>query len=323
MDKSAEKILCYEIARKYYIDEIPQNQIAKIMGMSTAQVSRMLKKAKAYNLVNITVRMPDEIPDEKIRERFLELTGIKDIIIASVSEENNKEALKSSIVFSAVENIPDIIKKDIYIGLGWGEYVYRTVLAMDRSSKSHNAYFVPVVGNAGNKIPYYQVNTIVNRMAEKNKAHSYYINVPAFCESVEVKNRYLSSDEMTSLKEIWRKLDAVIFEMGYPWKQAGERLQSEFGLKLKEPLLPETNVGNIMGYFLEDDGICNVKEIDDIFLVIPLDDLRKIKHKICIAKGVDTYKGVYSACKLGLIDVLVTDRESIEKILEKYGDMTD
>lgn len=320
MKKISEKITCYKIARKYYIDEIPQNQIAKMMGMSTAQVSRFLKKARNYNIVEISVNLPEEFDDENIKERFLKVTNIKDVIIANIPEESEKkqDTIKNSITCSAVQYLPEVIENQTYVGIGWGESIYQTAISLNYFSEPINVSFVPMVGNSGNNLPCYQVNSIVDRIAEKCKAKGYYMNAPAFSQDADMKKRYLESEEMRPLQEIWSKLDVAIFGLGGPWKHTGGKMQEAFGVSLEFPPSLEKNVGNIMGHFIDENGWCDIKELNEKFLSIPVKDLSKAKCKVCIAGGREKYKGIYTACKLSMIDVLVTDRGTIEQILEEY-----
>ena len=60
--KDIDKIsIMAEIAHMFFIDDISQIEIAKKFSFSRAKVSRILKKAKENNIVNIQINYPKNL----------------------------------------------------------------------------------------------------------------------------------------------------------------------------------------------------------------------------------------------------------------------
>lgn len=321
MTQISDKLLCYKVAKSYYMEGFLQKEISQRLGISTAQVSRCLKKCREYGIVEINVKFPNEESDEDLKGKFLEITGIKDVIISSTCEEPDINESKSldGVAYNAADYLAKIMDQAKNIGIGWGESVYRTALVMDYANQPTNACLIPLIGNAGNNQPCYQINTIVDRMAEKSKAQRFFINAPAFFQDSFIKQSTVKSDNIHLILKLWSKLDVAVFGLAAPWKLIGRALQKEFGIELNKKLILENNTGSILSYFFDENGKLEIDELEEHFLSISHQQLKQIENKVCIACGKEKAKGIYAACRLGMIDTLITDRKTVECIVDKEG----
>jgi hypothetical protein len=75
--------------------------------------------------------------------------------------------------------------------------------------------YVPLIGVSGTSNPYLQINTIVDRVAERHRARSYFVSVPAFRELSSPFSE-IEEQRMATLEQYWSRLDAVVFGLGGP-----------------------------------------------------------------------------------------------------------
>ena len=81
-----------EVARLYYQLDYSQQEIAKKLDVSRPTVSRLLKQAKDTGIVEVKIHNPVEA-GEVLTERLKEKFGLKEVIIASVSEYDQRRTL--------------------------------------------------------------------------------------------------------------------------------------------------------------------------------------------------------------------------------------
>lgn len=62
--------LLYQIAKMYYLDEMPQDAIAKKVGFSRSYISRLLDKAKERKIVTFVVVNPLDRTVQDLEERL-------------------------------------------------------------------------------------------------------------------------------------------------------------------------------------------------------------------------------------------------------------
>ena len=77
-----------EIAHMYYDDQLTQQQIAKQINMSRSLVSKLLNKARAEGIVEITIR-DDMVHSYRNMERKLKETfGLQDVILTDTANSH-------------------------------------------------------------------------------------------------------------------------------------------------------------------------------------------------------------------------------------------
>ena len=100
-------------------------------------------------------------------------------------------------------------------------------------------------------------------------------------------------------------LDGLLWRSGF--------LQKDDAVKLRKA----GAVGQICGRSFNARGQNCWDELDDRTIGLNLDELRKIKHKICIAIGQEKVTAIIGASKGRLLNVLVTDERTAASLLKK------
>lgn len=80
--------LMIKVAEMYYLDDIPQREIAQKLNLSRPKVSRLLKAARECNLVSIKINYPQPVRSD-IEKTFESIFGLKEAVIVSNGGENS------------------------------------------------------------------------------------------------------------------------------------------------------------------------------------------------------------------------------------------
>ena len=304
----------------YHENGLNQEDISKRLGLCRLQVSRCLKKAKDIGIVEIKVNTPLSRDYEDLGERLKNALELKQVRIARIEENpEKKNDPAEAISISASSFLPELIKHSKYVGVGWGKTVYKTVLAMEFSKEKAVAIFVPLVGSMGMKAPYYQVNSIVDRLAEKFKSESIFINNPAFMADARARDLAMSDKRFSSITQAWKEIGTAIVGLGAFFADP-RYLENELKKEVKDQLIAADAVGDILGQFFNKNGIICKSDLEHELLGMNIKYLRLIENVVCLSGGIEKVNGIIAAAKEHYFNILLTDDITASEILRSLED---
>ncbi|MCK4543114.1 MAG: winged helix-turn-helix transcriptional regulator [Spirochaetales bacterium] len=316
-----DRIFLFNVARMYHENGLNQEEISKRLGLSRPQVSRCLKKAKDIGIVEITVNSPLSRDYEDLGERLTSALGLKHVVIARIAEspEKQKNDPVDAISISASRFLPELIKRSKHVGVGWGKTVYKTVLAMEFSKEKAGTIFVPLVGSIGMKAPHYQVNSIVDRLAEKFKSESIFINNPAFMADARARDLAMNDESFSAVVNTWKEIDTAVVGLG-SFIADSSYLENELKKDVKEQLVAANAVGDILGQFFDKNGVICKSDLEHELLGMNIEDLRLVENVVCLSGGVEKVKGIIAAANKHYFNILLTDDITASEILSNLED---
>ncbi len=316
--KSIDDLLMYRIASMYYKDDLSQAQIARRIGLSRPQISRYLKRARETGMVEININDPYAEESEEISKRIKSLLGLKDAVVTPLerSKNDDEEKIFDSIAAKARSYLPQIISRSKTVGVGWGRTLYRTIIAMDHFSRESDIVFVPLTGAIGQTVPFYQVNSMVDRLAEKFGAGRVFLNIPAFANAGELYRSAILSCPSDSVGDYWSKLDLAIIGLGGPKGTLSAEIEPSIVARLRE----QGAVGDILGQFFKSDGEICVSGMEDNLAGIPIGKLREVENVVCLSGGIEKVEGIIAAARARYFNILITDEKTAGCILKTLED---
>lgn len=322
MSKLDSKTTIYNVARQYYIDNYSQSEIAKMIGISRPQVSRLLKRAKELGIVDIKIT-PPFASFEDMSEKLSEKLGVENVYIVeneNPDEQGDAGAIQA-IAAGASSILPDLIAESKFTGIGWGKTVYETVLAMDFNQEPSDTCFIPLIGNLGMAQPHYQVNSMVDRIAEKFKAKGMFMNLPAYMQDINTKELARNNGQFFELMDTWKKLDLAIIGLGVGINDS-EFLKHQLDKKIVDELKEQNVVGDILSQFFHEDGTLCRTDLQLELTALDVEKLSSVKNVVCLCGGRKKAKGILAAAKKGYFNILITDSVTGAQILsEQEGDL--
>ena len=314
-----DQMLQYQVAKAYYLDNLGQQEIANRFGLSRPKVSRVLKEARESGMVQITITPPVDITPDFLPQQLQRLLNIDQVDVVdtlSVSADSLAQRLQFLVVFAA-KKVPALLGSARYVGLGWGNTIYQTVMGMDFRSGPSDVCFVPLVGNAGLSDPAYQTNAIVERAAEKFKGKRLFLNTPAFVTEPSVRQFLLSEDKMSEMRQMWEKLDAAVFGLGVSLKNASVIMDAIGSADFVQTILAKEPVGDILGHYFTRDGRFCLGKKDALGITISRDVFRKIPKRICVVMGEEKVDAILAANQMGAYTHLITDTYTAMELIRR------
>ena len=301
------KRLAY-VARRYYLDDQRQSDIARELGISRPMVSRLLAEARELGVVEITVHDP-ETRAARLLERLRGMSSVRGGVLIEDSGDNDDENRRLSE--GAVQLLGQLGAKRL--GVGWGYLIGQIVSWLEKNPQTDSSVtdICPLVGNASIPARTYQSNENIRLMAQQLGASPHFLYLPALPESIEEKEVLCSTELYRQVYREWEALDTALVNIGdYPSSPDFASLV-RYGSLLQE----RRACGRMLVYYFNEDGYV-IESDQDFAIQIPIDVLRRCPNIIGVCSANTSAKAVRGALRSGFFTHIVARSDLIEGVLE-------
>lgn len=304
-----------EVASMYYEFDIPQNVIAERMFYSKAKVSRILKRARECGIVEINIKYP--IQRVSMLEKALMAAFCLDdaVVIRNYPEHNSPEIRLKRLGKIAADYLDGILEDGDTIGLSWGRTLYQMVSSM-KPERQKKLRIIQLMGAAADG---YNVEmdspALIRLMSEKYKGIYMPLYAPLFVGNPLVKESLIREPLIAKALQAGKKVKYIVTGIA---DLSGDKTISWAGYMSgdkMEAYMERGAVGFICGHFIDRNGRSILPEVEDNVVGISLEDIRKNKHVIAVAGGVDKAPATFGALKGGYVNCLITDAYIAEKVI--------
>lgn len=308
MGRINELRLIARVAQMYHSEHKRQAEIAQTLRMSQATVSRMLKRAEQEDIVRTTVIPPPGTFAEletALREKF----ALTEAIVIDCSEDRDG-AVMARIGEAAAHFLEVTLQQDEIIGVSsWSQTILRMVDNIHPLKAAKAKYIVQILGGMGDASVQAHATQLTARLAKLTGGEPRLLLVQGISSSREAKLVMLSDPVVRGTMDFFGRLSLAIVGIGAV--EPSELLARSGNVFSQEELavLYEAGaVGEISFRFYDQDGRPVETPLNDRVIGISLDELRKADRVIALAGGLSKTAAIAGALRLGIIDVLVTDK---------------
>jgi DNA-binding transcriptional regulator LsrR (DeoR family) len=301
--------LMIKVAELYYLDDIPQKEIAQKLNISRPKVSRILKSAKENKLIEIRINYPAPARSQ-LEKTFEKKFNLKETIIVR-NLDDDKKRIFSEVTMEAAKYIKRVAKEGDSIGVAWGRTL-RAVADIIGISEKKDIKVVQIIGSLGQSST--SANEIVRKMAESFAGNYFVLPAPAIVNSSDIKDAIMKDDTIKNMLQMAREVNIALVGIGNVDENSSFFRSGYLKHEDLKLLKQSKAVGDVCAHFLDIDGnVCT--DIDDRVIAISLEDLRKIPRVIGVATGEDKVSSIAGALKSGVLDVLITDEKTAKAVL--------
>ena len=309
LDTSLEKQkkLAY-VARRYYLEERKQSDIAQELGVSRPLVSRMLSEARELGIVEITIHEPGARA-ARLLERLRLSHGIRDGVLVEDGPDN--DATNRSLSQGAVELLNRLDTRRL--GVGWGYLIGQLVSWQEENPRPGSTVtdICPLVGNASIPARNYQSNENVRLMAQQLGAAPHFLYLPALPESLEEKRLLCSTEVYRQICRQWESLDTALVNIGdYPSSPDFASLVRYGGL-----LQQQRACGRMLVYYFNEAGTV-IQSDQDFAVQIPIDTLKRCPNIIGVCSANTSAKALSGALRSGFFTHIAARLDLVRESLE-------
>lgn len=310
MDK--EKITQYlEVAKRYYEQGQTQDHIAKEMGLSRPNISRILQYCKDKNIVQIKIVNPfiDFHDNELMLEQKYKL---KKVLIAHAPNNGDNEILQA-ISSKAASYLNDIICDGDIIGVCWGRTLY-TIAKLLTPRMVKGVKVVQLKGGVSYSSHQTHAKEIVDIFTQKFNAMGFYLPLPTLFSDLQTKQIVEKDPFIQDILNLGRQAnialftvggvnsDSILFKLGYISGRERRTLEKQAS-------------GDIVSRLINDKGkICSLS-LDERTNGIKLEELKAKDQRILVAGGQAKWPAIKAALTGGFANILITDQYTAHELL--------
>lgn len=306
ISEEKQKKLAY-VARRYYLDDWKQSDIAKELGVSRPLVSRMLAEAREHGVVEIRIHDPAARQGQLV-EQLRHSTSIRDGVL--VEDGQDDDATNQLLSQGAVQLLWQLRSRRL--GIGWGHLIGQLVTWLEANPQLSSTVtdICPLVGNASIPARNYQSNENVRLIAQQLGAAPHFIYLPALPDSIEEKQLLCSSEIYRQIQSQWDKMDTALVNIGnYPSSPDFASL-----VRYGDLLQQERTCGRLLVYYFNPQGKV-IQSEQDFAIQIPLEQLSRCPNIIGVCSANTSVRALQGALKTGLFTHLVARADLVRSAL--------
>ena len=311
----SEENLMYKVSSLYYEDNLTQQQIASQLGISRIKVSRILQNAKARGIVEITLKKPKESFSAE-ENRLAKKWKLKEVVLAP-SVKESKEGQLNALGRTAAAYAGRILNGNETISLSWGGTLSSFIDNLPKMDFK-DIRIIQMIGGLGSPDAEVYGSDLVRRMADRTGGKGRILSAPGVVSSLNVKKGLLENPHIKETLSLAASADIAFVGIGTASPDSilvsrGEILPADALSELKE----KGAAGDISLRFFDESGKFINHSIDEKIIGISVSEIKSIPRVVAVAGGKEKYYAVKGALNSGLVDVLITDFNTGQKLLEE------
>ena len=301
--KQRDTELVLRAARLYYEDKKSQDEVAKVLGTSRSNVSRMLTLAKELGLVEIRVVAPIS-RHEALSNQIQHILGIKEVQV--IATELNDLVL-TAVGRAAARSVIHSLRPNQTIAISWGRGLEATVHGLENENIS-GLKVTQLMGSLSSIATSVSAEEVGRTLARNLNAQFVPFLAPVVVSTAKMRNSLIQEQSIASTLELARRADIAIVGVGSKGSSSSEKVLEEFKLPRAEAeQVRNKYAGDIATHFYDIEGNVVSPAMDRRVIGLTLEEIRNIPKVVGIAAGYEKAEGVIGAAKAGLIDVLIID----------------
>jgi DNA-binding transcriptional regulator LsrR (DeoR family) len=297
------------VSRLYYELGETQEAIARIVGVTRPQVSRLLKEARGQGVVEI--RIVDDVPGRSpAADALLDRFGLRAVHLAPTLD-GPAELTRRRVGRLAGQVLRGVLRDGMVVGVGDGAAMSATADELG-SGEQLDVTIVPLCGGFWRPTAGAEP---ARRIADALGASAYALHAPGLLDAPAVRDALLEHPGVRSVTELWARLDAAILGIGGPtWSKAtvGSRAFKELGAA--------EAVGEILIAPFDIEGRLVGSSLRARTIAFDPRKLSGVATTIGVAAGDAKVGPILGALRGRFLNVLVTDTATAEAVAALAGE---
>lgn len=308
--------LMVQVAKRYYELDMTLGELAKELGLTRWQASRLLSEARETGIVRIEIvpRAPRR-PDLEIA--LQRRHGLKEAVVVPRLDDEDEALLLDRVAHAAARLIAGLGRAPL-VGVSWG----RTMSAVAQRLPPFWNEGVEVVllnGAMNIRSPSIRTNNTAELFARSANGTATLLPVPAILGHAATRVALEQDPTIASVLELGRKAPVICFGMG-ALEPDSVLLQSGFVSKAEqEALRAKGAVGDILSRYVDAHGQIVEPELDARTIGLQLRHCAEREFSIGVAAGRAKHAIALAALRARYVNVLVTDEQTALFLLDEGG----
>jgi len=312
MPEQKEYQLIVDASVLYYLEGKTQSEIAKELYLSRPKVSRLLKRARELQIVDITINYQNSTFEElqsEIRRKF----NIEHVVISrTLSGRSNT---LNEVGRAGAQALGNALSDDMTLGISWGKHV-RTVARYMKKNTYNRLKIVELFGAISYDLDQNDMLSIGRSLSSKLKGKLYPLPSPIYINDPVAQKAIMEAPLIKDTLEMIENCDLIVTGIGSVENSLLQTLWDRYvESKVKEEIIQNGGIGFLLAHFYDCDGQFLKMPINDHVIGIKTETIRK-KKIIAVASGKTKVKAILAALRGGLLHTLVSDEKTLKAVIK-------
>ncbi|HEU5484001.1 MAG TPA: sugar-binding domain-containing protein [Microlunatus sp.] len=307
--------LMTKIAHLYHEQGLRQSEIAAILHISQAKVSRLLKRAAEVGIVRTVVVVSQGVHtdlEQALEERY----GLLEAVVADV--DGDEAAVLAGLGSAGASYLEATLSGGERIGVSsWSQTLLSVVDRLRPLRTSGADSVVQLVGGVGVASVQAQANRLLGELASLVGASPTYVPAPGLVGGAAMRQSLLADPAMENVAAHWTDLTMALVGIGSLQPSA---LLAQSGNAIapadQAALLELGAVGDVCTRFFDADGHHVHSDLDSRIVGIDPETYRAIPRRVGLAGGTRKHDAIRAAIAGNWVNVVVTDLATARALLD-------
>ncbi len=298
----------------YYEDQLTQNEIAKLLGVSRATIVNYLQEARKRGIVRILMNA-EVATRTDISRQLAARFGLEQAMVLPRRDDDGPAAALQALGAGGARLVERMTKPGDTICVSWGRTVLAVAEALELPRPLEGLSVVQVTGaSTGNREFSAEFCTAI--MARNMGAVSVNMVAPAVLSSAELRDALMAEPVLRRQFERIGKADLIVFGVGALGPDSTMRIADVTDNSEIDDYAAEGAVAVLICRFLDARGRQITRDFDRRVIGIELDDLIRLPKRLCVAGGANKVSAIRAVLAGGYATHLVTDMATAEQLLQ-------
>ena len=306
--------LITKVARLHHTQSQRQSEIARKLGISQASVSRFLQLAEEHGIVR-TIVVPPEGLYPGLEDGLMEAYGLDAAYVVDISA--SEVGVAHVLGAAAAACLSSEFKSGPVLGFtSWSTTLREMAKQLLPHNNSGVTKVVEMLGDLGSPMLQHEAALATLQMAKALDAEAVFLRTPGVMPSAELLKVALSDAHIQTALRLLDKVDIAFIGVG-PADFHGplEEGDNFFSAGQLAKVRGAGAVGQLHQRFINAEGQPVKTELDQLVVGITLEQLRNAGRRIAVAGGADKHVALAAALAGKWINVLVTDVNSANYLM--------
>ena len=317
MSRVDELRLMTKVARLYHEQGMNQPEIAAMLDLSQATVSRLLKRAEQEKIIRIAITPPQGTYPE-VEEMLRKTYDLKDVVVVDCENEDDDQFLRN-IGAAAAFYVETTLKRGEVVGISsWSATLLAMVDTMQPQRRLAGVKIVQILGGVGNPTAEVHANHMTSRLAVLLQGEAKFLSAPGVVGSASALEVLTDDKFVGETSALFEHVTMALVGIGA--LEPSKLLASSgnvFSKNELETLRAHGAVGDICLRFFDAHGKPVITPLDKRVMSMRLEQLRRVKRSVGIAGGRRKLAAIRGALEGRWINVLITDHFTAERLLQE------
>ena len=301
------------IASLYYVDNLTQEMIAEQMQVSRSTISRALLDARKNGIVEIHINYPFQ-QVEKLETAICKKFGLQAARVLKASKEWTYGDVLEGLGILAAQYFQTIVRPNSLVVISSGNSVYHTVKALEEQKLDLDV--IQVMGVPSSINPVIDGPELAQLLVQRLGGFATYVQAPFVVKNTEIYQKLMEEEPFEAIINRVKQANCALVGVGTVDPLSSSLSRTGFTVESLEELMRCGAVGEISGQTFDRFGQMVTAEKAQKAVSIELKYLKDIPCVIGIAGGLAKVEAIGGALAGKLLDVLVTDQDVAEAILD-------